>query len=85
MSGASWRSSSLTRWGLIAACGQTNAHWLHWIHFSLFQHGNSVATPLFSNLAVLVGTIPLGSKELTGRSFPSSLEIGLIIFSAFSF
>src|SRR3712207_8852769 len=40
-SGAFLASSAVNKAGLITACGQTNEHWLHWIHLSACQDRKS--------------------------------------------
>ena len=51
-------SSSVASTGRIVACGHTNAHWLHWIQFSLIQCGTNNAAPRFSYAAVPFGKVP---------------------------
>ena len=46
--GAALTSSSLNKNGRIVACEHTNAHWLHWIHFSGSHSGTVTAVPRFS-------------------------------------
>ena len=47
-SGAFAFSSAVIRIGRIAACGQTNEHWLHWMQRSGCHSGTSMAMPRFS-------------------------------------
>ena len=72
-SGAAACSSASSRKGRIEACGHTMAHWLHWMHFSLFHSGTFTATPRFSKAAVPDGKLPSSrpTKALTGRLSPS--------------
>ena len=57
----------------MAACGQTKAQLLHWIHFSASHIGTITATPRFSKAAVPAGMVPsaYGMKALTGRVSPA--------------
>src|SRR5450830_1437685 len=73
--GAFLASASFNRIGLMAACGQTSEHWLHWMQFSLIHLGTKAATPRFSYMEVADGKVPssLPLKALTGRLSPSSL------------
>ena len=43
--GAFFISSSVTRNGRMVACGQTMAHWLHWMQLSMIHSGTFMATP----------------------------------------
>lgn len=54
----------------IAACGQTSAHWLHWMQTSGSQIGISAARLRFSHCAVPVGQVPSTGKAETGRRSP---------------
>ncbi len=47
-SGASAASASLRANGRMAACGQTLAQLLHWMHLDSSQRGTKAATPRFS-------------------------------------
>ena len=78
LSGAPTNSFCIT--GLIAACGQTREHWLHWIHFVGSQTGIDTATPRFSSFVVAVGTVPFACciNTDTGNLSPSWSNIGLI-------
>ena len=46
--GAAAASSAVSANGRIVACGHTNAHWLHWMHFSASHFGTDTAIPRFS-------------------------------------
>ena len=80
-SGAAANSSSVTRTGLIHACGQTNEHLLHCIQFSGFHSGTLTAIPRFSYAAVPHGNVPSSYPRNvdTGRSLPFWATIGLNI------
>mmetsp|Transcript_29156 Transcript_29156/g.83687 ORF Transcript_29156/g.83687 Transcript_29156/m.83687 type:complete len:223 (-) Transcript_29156:755-1423(-) len=64
------------RKGRTAACGQMRLHLLHCVQRSMSTRGTLIAMPRFSNWLVPRGTLPPGSKVLTGRSLPSRLLHG---------
>ena len=74
--GAFLASASSTSTGRMAAWGQTKAHWLHWMQFSLIHSGTLMATPRFSYWAVATGKDPSGSNALTGRLSPFWARMG---------
>ena len=78
--GAALASVSSSRAGRMAACGQTTAHWLHWMQFSLSHCGTLMATPRFSYWLVATGKEPSGLKELTGRLSPFWARMGRMTF-----
>ena len=49
--GAAAASASVRAKGRMVACGQTNAHWLHWMQVAASQAGTLTATPRFSYAA----------------------------------
>ena len=77
--GAAAFSSSLSKNGLITACGHTIAHWLHWIHLAESHSGTLTAIPLFSKAAVPASNVPssIPTNVETGRLSPSNLFIGI--------
>src|SRR4249920_10051 len=54
----------------MAACGQTIAHLLHWMHTDGSHTGISVATVRFSHWDVPVGQVPSTGNALTGSRSP---------------
>lgn len=54
----------------MAACGQTNTHWLHWMQTLASQTGISVAMLRFSHLLVPTGQVPSAGNALTGSRSP---------------
>src|SRR4051812_11224053 len=54
----------------IAACGQTSAHLLHWMHSCSSQIGIEIAMLRFSHFAVPLGHVPSIGNALTGRRSP---------------
>ena len=80
LAGAAFTSSSLNMNGRIVACEHTNAHWLHWIHFSAFHVGTVTAVPRFSYADAPCSNCPSGlpMNADTGRESPSINAIGFI-------
>ena len=78
--GAAFTSSSLNINGRMVAWEHTNAHWLHWIHFSASQVGTVTAVPRFSYAAAPCSNWPSGLpiNAETGRESPSIREMGFI-------
>ena len=70
-SGAAASSSSVVSTGRMEACGQTSEHWLHWMHFSLFQTGTEIAVPRFSYAVPPSGNVP---SSMPARSETLSLS-----------
>ena len=70
---ASWAGSyALAR---MAACGQTSAHWLHWMQMAGSHTGISSARLRFSHWPVPVGQVPSTGKALTGSASPLPASI----------
>ena len=80
LSGAALISSSLTRNGRIVAWEHTNAHWLHWIHFSASHSGTVTAVPRFSYAEAPSSNWPsaISLNADTGRLSPSISPIGFM-------
>ena len=83
LEGAAFTSSSLNMNGRMVACEHTNAHWLHWIHFSAFHVGTVTAVPRFSYADAPCSNCPSGlpMNADTGKESPSIKEIGSRRFS----
>src|SRR3990172_9178010 len=64
----------------IAACGQTRAHLLHWMHNSDSHTGISNAIFRFSHCAVPTGNVPSTGNALTGNMSPSPAMILAVTF-----
>src|SRR5512143_1273667 len=60
-------SYTMTR---MAACGQTNAHLLHWMQILSSQTGMSRAIARFSHCAVALGQVPSTGNAETGSRSP---------------
>src|SRR5262249_49798564 len=54
----------------MVACGQTNAHWLHWMQIFRSHTGMSIAMLRFSHFAVATGHVPSAGNALTGNRSP---------------
>src|SRR4030095_10992812 len=70
VSGAPSRSLPSYTLMRITECGQTMAHFPHWIHVVVSHSGISRARFRFSHLAVPVGKVPSTGNALTGNSSP---------------
>ena len=66
------------------ACGQTMAHWQHWMQLSICHSGTITAMPRFSYLVVPVGTTPAGSSLDTGSLSPYCARMGWLSSSKYS-
>ena len=64
----------------IAACGQTSAHWLHWMQIFGSQTGISSAMLRFSHFAVAIGHVPSTGNALTGSRSPLPASITAVTF-----
>ena len=79
--GAAAASASVRAKGRMVACGQTNAHWLHWMQVAASQAGTLTATPRFSYAAAPCSNWPstCGMNADTGRRSPSMRPTGSMI------
>jgi hypothetical protein len=70
VAGALAASEGSNTFARIAACGQTNAHLLHWMQIFSSHAGISSAIARFSHCAVPVGQVPSTGKADTGSRSP---------------
>ena len=64
----------------MAACGQTSAHWLHWMQILESQTGISSAMLRFSHFAVAIGQVPSIGNALTGSRSPLPARMTAVTF-----
>src|SRR5512143_639207 len=70
VAGASLSAAGSYTLARIAACGQTNAHLLHWMQIFSSQTGMSRAMARFSHWAVALGQVPSTGNAETGSRSP---------------
>jgi len=64
----------------MAACGQTSAHFPHWMQTSGSQTGTSWAMFRFSHMVVERGYVPSSGRRLVGRESPLPSMILAVTF-----
>src|SRR5512136_2620954 len=70
VAGASLSAAGSYTFTRIAACGQTNAHLLHWMQIAGSHTGISRAMLRFSHWLVATGQVPSTENALTGSVSP---------------
>src|SRR4029453_18697604 len=80
LGGAPATAPSSYTFARMAACGQTKAHWLHWMQTFGSHTGISSAMFRFSHFAVPVGQGPSTGKALTGSRSPLPASITAVTF-----